>query len=195
MKISLSKGNNGYLADLNLKHNATNDSNLDYPTGFWERDSLQYTLQGIGDMPHWINRQLNSLNSETATQTRKIDIETLNYHQRTAYDIVHGHFLHINDDPLFMIITGLAGSGKSYLIDAIKCLLKEQCKICEWINIAFPFAIAYKGKRNGPLKSSALCINCKMTSMESNTSLLTNILSLGKKHLLGSINDVNKPLV
>lgn len=35
-----------------------------------------------------------------------------------------------------MIITGIAGSGKSYVIDAIKCLLKQQCRICSFVGIA-----------------------------------------------------------
>ena len=46
-----------------------------------------------------------------------------------AYDIVEQHVL-FGKEQLFMIITGLAGSGKSYLIDAITFLLKDTCKVC-----------------------------------------------------------------
>ena len=64
-----------------------------------------------------------------------------------------------------MIITGLGGYGKRFVIQAVTNLLKEQCKICAYFGIA---AFNIKGstlhsllqlptrsKKNGPLKSSA----------------------------------------
>ena len=45
-----------------------------------------------------------------------------------AYDIVEQHVL-FGKEQLFMIITDLAGSDKSYLIDAIRFLLKDTCKV------------------------------------------------------------------
>ena len=38
--------------------------------------------------------------------------------------------------PLLLIITGLAGSGKSYVIDALKNLLQNSCKVCAYFGIA-----------------------------------------------------------
>ena len=65
-----------------------------------------------------------------------------------------------------MIITGLAGPGKSYVIDAIKSLLKETCEACAFFGIAafnvrgttlhFPLQLPIRGKKNCPLQSSAL---------------------------------------
>ena len=46
-----------------------------------------------------------------------------------AYDIVEQHVL-LGKEHVFMIITALAGSGKSYLIDTIRFLLKDTCKVC-----------------------------------------------------------------
>ena len=65
-----------------------------------------------------------------------------------------------------MILTGLGGSGKSFVIQAVTNLLNEQCKVCAYFGIA-AFNIKgttlhslrqlpIRGKKNGPLKSSAL---------------------------------------
>lgn len=59
---------------------------------------------------------------------------------------------------ILMIITGIVGSGKSYVIDSISDLLKNSFKVStffgiEAFNVAFNLITAYK---NGPLKSSAL---------------------------------------
>ena len=48
--------------------------------------------------------------------------------QREAFDLVKKHFENTsNNDPLRLVITGTAGTGKSYLIDALKTLLGESC--------------------------------------------------------------------
>lgn len=57
-----------------------------------------------------------------------------------------------------LIITGIVGSGKSYVIDSISDLLKNSFKVStffgiEAFNVAFNLITAYK---TGPLKSSAL---------------------------------------
>lgn len=59
---------------------------------------------------------------------------------------------------ILVIITGIVGSGKSYVIDSISDLLKNSFKVStffgiEAFNVAFNLITAYK---NGPLKSSAL---------------------------------------
>ena len=69
-------------------------------------------------------------------------------------------------EQLFMIITGLAGSGKSYLIDAIRFLLKDTCKVCAFFGVAAfnvgcttlhsLLKLPINGRRNFPLQSSAL---------------------------------------
>lgn len=155
-----------YLANLYLENKSPSNEASPFPKGFWERDASKYSMQEIGEMPHWINDQKSSFNLERRQKKQIVDIDTLNHAQHIAYDIVKDHFLHGNDKPLLMIITGLAGSGKSYVIDAIKCLLEQQCRICSFFGIAAfnvsgttlhsLLQLPIRGKRNGPLKSSAL---------------------------------------
>ena len=51
--------------------------------------------------------------------------------QRLAFNIVESHFTNNSPEqqPLHLIIIGLAGAGKSYLINAIQNLLREKCQV------------------------------------------------------------------
>ena len=116
-----------YLAELNL--NATSNNNHPGLTKeYWQIDRSNYSPLEIGDMPHWINTQKSVFSKKIDSDANMIDLNSLNQAQKMAYDIVEQHVL-FGKEQLFMIITGLAGSGKSYLIDAIRFLLKDTCKV------------------------------------------------------------------
>jgi ATP-dependent DNA helicase PIF1 len=54
-------------------------------------------------------------------------LASLSTMQRKAFDIVHAHtFGHLQEEQLLMVIVGTAGTGKSYLINAIRQLFKDQ---------------------------------------------------------------------
>ena len=65
-----------------------------------------------------------------------------------------------------MVLTGLGGSGKSFVIQAVTDFLNEQCKVCAYFGIAVFYVkgttllsllqLPIRGKKYGPLKSSAL---------------------------------------
>ena len=78
----------------------------------------------LGDLDKKIKK--NNV-SELEPERRQIDWKTLNFKQRKAYDIVEYHFNNKrkNKKPLKLLITGSAGTRKSYVIDAIANLLKE----------------------------------------------------------------------
>lgn len=81
-------------------------------------------------MPHWINTQKNVFSKKVDSHANMIDLNSLNQaKKKKAYDIVEQHVL-LGKEHVFMIITALAGSGKSYLIDTIRFLLKDTCKVC-----------------------------------------------------------------
>ncbi len=60
-----------------------------------------------------------------------IDTATLNTEQHLAYDIITSHHRQLTADqhpqPLQMIVSGTAGTGKSYLISAISNVLGDSC--------------------------------------------------------------------
>ena len=85
-------------------------------------------------MPYWLinaKRIVDRSNVESAN----VDINLLNSSQRKAYDIVEHNFRNTQDQ-LIMIIKGLAGSGKSFVIDAISYLLKQSCIVIALFGIA-----------------------------------------------------------
>lgn len=71
-------------------------------------------------MPHWIITQKSLSSKKVDSDANMIDLNCPNQAQKMAYDIVEQHVL-FGKKQLFMI-TGLAESGKSYLIDAIRFL-------------------------------------------------------------------------
>ena len=93
-------------------------------------------------------------------------MNTFNEAQTVSYKIVFDHYIQACQQPLLLIITGLAGSGKSYVIDALKNLLQEKCKVCAYFGIA-AFNVAgqtvhsflqlpIKGKKACDLKGQSL---------------------------------------
>ena len=130
----------------------------------WEADRQYYSDEQIGNMTSWISSQKEQFDVKTMKQDLT-DIATLNKEQHLAHAIVFDHFIQQNKDPL-LILTGLAGSGKSYVINAIKTLLKDKCKVCAFFGIA-AFNVKGKtlhsllqlpigGKRSSELKGQAL---------------------------------------
>ena len=73
-------------------------------------------------------------------QLSPVDISTLNYEQHLAYDIIKNHHMQLdanqNPPPLHMIVCGTAGTGKSYLINAISQALGDVCTLTGTTGIA-----------------------------------------------------------
>lgn len=122
-------------------------------TDHYLEDRSAYTTEQIGNIPHWVSEQ----NKAHQTQERleaTIYVSKMNSNQRMAFNNITD--LHINNDnnQLLMMITGLGGSGKSYIIKAVRNLLDQQCKVCAYFGIA---AFNIKGNTShSPLKASAL---------------------------------------
>jgi hypothetical protein len=97
----------------------------------WHQDRAQYTDQQIGEMPAWI-KTMKELNSTvTHEEYEVVDINSFSEMQKLAYDIVKKHSEDILEekDPLCLIIVGVAGTGKSYLINALRNLLQHKCTV------------------------------------------------------------------
>ena len=60
-----------------------------------------------------------------------VDTNSFSEMQKLAYDIVKTHFddTSCEKEPLCLIINGVAGTGKSYLINAIRNLLQSKCAV------------------------------------------------------------------
>ena len=84
---------------------------------------------------NWITKHRNEALEDPSVLNRRqqqtVDPARLNRQQMLAYNILASHHAALNGatppEPLQVIITGTAGSGKSYLINAIKALLGDTC--------------------------------------------------------------------
>ena len=113
--------------------------------------------------------------------------------QGLAYNIVKLHFDDISSDkePLCLIIIGVAGTGKSYLINAISNLLREKCAVTATTGKASynirGITIHYYPLGQGVKKILQVkaCVDYKKVLMEFNIFSLMNILCSVKLLLAG----------
>ena len=95
----------------------------------WHSDRLKYQESQITEMSSWVKTNKESFTSTTRTE-HNIDISTFSDMQKSAYDIIKGHSEQLYpNDPLLLVIVGGGGTGKSYLINAVKNLLQQSCAV------------------------------------------------------------------
>lgn len=118
-------------------------------------------------MPHWIGEQKETVIPELDNTLGPLsELTKMNVNQRAAFNIIRDHYLNADNSQLLLMITGLGGSGKSFVIEAVRTLRNEKCTVCAFFGIAAfnikgttlhsLLQLPIQGKRNGPLKSSAL---------------------------------------
>ncbi|CAB4011401.1 ATP-dependent DNA helicase PIF1 [Paramuricea clavata] len=115
------------LSDLNTPFD--NSEQTPESTYDWHLDRANYSEQQIHEMPTWIKT-----NKEEYTIDEQYDVVDINHFsdmQKLAYNIVKSHFDDTSSEkePLCLIINGVAGTGKSYLINAIRNLLQSKCAV------------------------------------------------------------------
>jgi len=92
----------------------------------WNSDSLKYTIQQISEMPSWLSTSKNDFLQPSA-ESKKDNINSFSQMQKLAYDIVMLHFKNTHTkELLLLIINGVAGTGKSYLIDSLRVELLDK---------------------------------------------------------------------
>ena len=108
--------------------NVTVDSNIEVD---WHQDRSRYTDAQIGEMPSWIKSKKEMLADVLFHEHEVSDIDSLNEMQKLAYNIVKSHFEDnsVDKDPLCLIVVGVGGTGKSYLINAMRNLLQAKCAV------------------------------------------------------------------
>ena len=74
--------------------------------------------------------------SRCRSQVNQVDINSLNEKQMHAYRLLSSHYTNNDQNPLHMLILGTAGTGKSFLIQAIAQLLLDKCLLTATTGIA-----------------------------------------------------------
>ena len=122
------------LFDLNTPFD--NSEQTPGPAHGWYLDIANYSEQQIHEMPTWI--KTNKENYTIDEQYDVVDISSFTEIQKLAYDIVKTYSDDISSEKeqLCLIINGVAGTGKSYLINAIRNLLQSKCAVTATTGIA-----------------------------------------------------------
>jgi len=103
----------------------TLDSNYD-----WQNDKLKYLDSQIREMSSWIKTNKDKLTANVKVPEKNVDVSTFSDMQKRGYDIIKAHSDRpCPKDPLLLIIIGVGGTGKSYLISAIRNLLQHSCAV------------------------------------------------------------------
>lgn len=91
----------------------------------WTEAAHQYP--NLEEAPSFISR------SKEATQLNQpltySDPQLLTGKQRLVYDAVSSHLESETDEPLHIIVSGTAGTGKSFLIHALRGLLQNKVRV------------------------------------------------------------------
>lgn len=125
------------MAELNIQTTDISEQSLLVPLAYWHQVNQHFTTDEINAMPTWMNREKNRSTSHSVCSTRIVDTSTFSEMQQLAYDIVSNHFGNTcsAQNPLRLLIMGVAGTGKSYVIDSLRNLLQTKCRV-----------LAYTGK-------------------------------------------------
>ena len=168
-----------------------NSEQMPDSTHDWHQDRARYSEQQIHAMSTWIRTKKD--NHVINEQYEVVDINSFSEMQGLAYNIVKLHFDDISSDkePLCLIIIGVAGTGKSYLINAISNLLREKCAVTATTGKASynirGITIHYYPLGQGVKKILQVkaCVDYKKVLMEFNIFSLMNILCSVKLLLAG----------
>ena len=122
-----------------------NDSATDEDTSHtdWAAASTNVPQDLLRESATWITtkrKEAREAGNMYHVGRQPVDLTALNPNQRLAYGIVQLHQHNFNNnlpsEPLRMIITGTAGTGKSFLINALAERLGEQCILTATTGIA-----------------------------------------------------------
>ena len=117
------------LSDLTLQFE-TSEQNP-HSSHDWYQDRNHYTNQQIGEMPTWIKIMKEQRGTIAFQEYQVSDVNSFSKMQQLAFNIVQSHFTNNSPEqqPLHLIIIGVAGTGKSYLINALRNLLQNKCQV------------------------------------------------------------------
>ena len=136
------------LSQLNPKFDDPQDNTDDVN---WNTAISTVTPEQIHESANWVSTVRKETMIQNFQQTIQINTSTLNEEQKLAYNIVTKHHQRTchaiqchavqsetaaNHEQLLMIICGTAGTGKSYLINAIAAQLKDDCCLTATTGIA-----------------------------------------------------------
>ncbi len=169
----------------------------------WHLDRANNSEQQIHEMPTWIKTEKENYTIDEQYDT--VDINSFSEMQKLAHDMVksHSHDTSSEKETLCLIMKGVAGTGKSYLINAIRNLLQSECAVTattgkaayniRGITVHSLLKLPVGSRGNKDLAGQSLCRLQDLMILI--TSSLMNTPCLAKLLLVGLTGVANKQLV
>ena len=98
----------------------------------WTLDAQSYP--NVDEAPSFISQQRQAAVQHVFTTSA--DPQNLQGKQMQVYTTVHRHYTAVNSPPLRMIVSGTAGTGKSYLIHCLRLLLQHHLRVAAPTGVA-----------------------------------------------------------
>ena len=100
-------------------------------THHWHQDRVHYTEQQIGQMPTLVKRNKDLTSQTILEHYQNVDLNSFNEMQSLTYKLVkvHSEDISANIEQRFLILISVAGTGKRYLINAIRSILQIKCAV------------------------------------------------------------------
>lgn len=165
------------MAELHIQDKKDFEQLLIPPCSYWQEAKKLFSTEEIGTMPTWVTTVKNQHNLQWNMFTWVIDTTTFSDLKQVAYKIVENHFNNNCENPLLYLVKGIAGSGKSYVIDALRNLLQTNCWVLQWKSIDrmsveshYTLCLNYQLAQKGSMTAKEqLSINFKVTLKMWNT--------------------------
>ena len=102
---------------------------------WWSRNLKTYSDEQLADAERWQTRAKMAAQPAPSVE---VDVTKLNEEQAFIYRVVQEHCKTplLTRKPLRMLVCGTAGSGKTYLIRALKQVLGSRCVVCAPTGVA-----------------------------------------------------------
>lgn len=123
------------MSELNIRDNNNDVQCVSVPDSYWHSINEMFNESELNSVASWLSNQKSINDPQWHMEPRMVDVSSFSDNQSIAYNLVRKHFQTQNKDPLHLLITGIAGSGKSYVIHAMRNLLQSKCQV-----------LAYTGK-------------------------------------------------
>ena len=123
------------MSELNIRDINNDIQCVSVPDSYWHSINKMFNESELNSVASWLSNQKSINDPQWHMEPRMVDVSSFSDNQSIAYNLVRKHVQTENKDPLHLLITGIAGSGKSYVIHAMRNLLQSKCQV-----------LAYTGK-------------------------------------------------
>ena len=124
-----------FRSELNIQNTATDEEcSVLAPKGYWHIVTGRFDEDQLNSVVSSSANQKSVNNPQWQIPTRIVDISSFSTNQRLAYNIVCDHFHRSDNEPVFLLIKGIAGQGKAILLMPLEMYSKQNASF-HWKSI------------------------------------------------------------